>query len=664
MNNLLKVYFLQLFIIFYSQAVAGDEEFKMKFGKVDKQLLQMKTYALDTGAEAVVIGDIGRASFQYNKTESNFDILFERHVRIKILTKAGYDHANFTIPLYHKNSNKEIVYGIKGYTFNYENGQEEKQKLKKDMIFDEEASANWDHTKITFPNVKEGSVIDFTYKIRSDFTFNLWEWEFQKSIPVAWSSYTVEIPEYYNYLKFTQGFFPLYSVTNEVVPGNIMFGTDRVDYRINKDRYIAKDMPAIKYEKFISTPSDFINKIEFQLASLHFPRSPVEKVMSDWTEVQKSLMENEKFGRQINRSGFFKDELENITTSAENKGQKIRLIYEYVRNKMEWNQKMRYLCTSNIRKSYKEGTGNVADINLLLIAMLREAGIDANPVILSTRNHGRVHPVYPIISKYNYVVAKVKYDDNYLSLDATDPYLPFGLLPAHCINLQGREISDVGSNWVDIRENCPINKNILMANLELTPGAEMKGTVNITSNGYTALQYRKEIAHHGEDGFVKEFKDEHKNWEIESHKLVNVKDLNESLSSEYNVKINANAEKMGNLIMISPVLDESTFTNLFKQEERKLPIDFVAPFYDTYIINLKIPDGYEIDELPEKVAYGLPGNSGLFSYSVMKSEGKIMINSTLNIKKAYFMPEEYPFLKQFFNLLIAKQNEQIVLKKI
>ena len=648
-----------------SLLLAGNnDEFEMKFGKIDKKLLEMKSCALDTGAEAMVIGDIGRSYYIYNKSENDFDLIFERHIRIKIFKKTGYDYANLSVPLLHNNGDKEVIYGLKGYTFNLENGKEEKTKLKKDNIFEEELNDSWDKTKLSMPNVKEGSVVDISYKIRSDFWYNLREWDFQRGIPTAWSIYSVKIPEYYNFLNFTQGFYPLYKVENDFENGNILFGTDRVDYRVNVSKYVAKDMPAIKYEKFISTPNDFVAKIEFQLASIQWPMEPLKKILSDWPEVEKNLLESESFGRQINRSGFFKEELEMISGAAKNDEQKMALIYEFVRNKMKWNRETGFYSSSNIKKTFNEGTGNAADINLLLIAMMREAGFTANPVILSTRSHGRVHPVYPIISKFNYVIAKVYFGDTYVLLDATDPFLPFGLLPEHCINLQGREICEVNPKWVDIQGNAPARKIMLSASFDITENADLQGNVNITSNGYRALNQRKIIANDGEEEYIKEFGDNHQNWQIEEHKFTHLDNPNENLVSEYNVKISAKAEKAGNLIFISPVLDESAFTNNFKQEERKLPIDFTTPFYNTYMVSFKIPEGYEIDELPEKVAYALPGNAGVFSFSIFRNGEKISLNSTLNIKKAYFLPTEYASLKQFFDLIVAKQNEQIVLKKI
>lgn len=389
----------------------------------------------------------------------------------------------------------------------------------------------------------------------------------------------------------------------------------------------------------------------------------MEKVLSDWPEIQETLLESESFGRQINRSGFFKDELEVIIGAAENKEQKLALVYEYVRNKMKWNQKNGYNSSSNIRKAFNEGTGNAGDINLLLIAMLREAGFKVNPVILSTRSHGRVHPIYPIISKFNYVIAKVYHEDSYILLDATDPYLPFGLLPERCINLQGREIAEFNSQWVDIQGNSPARKTMLMANFDIENNADLKGKISISCNGYQAVNQRKTIANEGEEGFIKDLADNHQNWEINDYSFTNLKKLNESLVSDYEVNVSSKAEAAGDLIFISPILDESSIANNFKQEERKLPIDFTTPFYNTYMVTLKLPEGYSIDELPEKAAYALPGNAGIFSFSVMHDEKKVTLNSTLNIKKAYFLPQEYPSLKQFFDLIIAKQSEQIVLKK-
>ena len=633
-------------------------DFKMKFGKINVKNLKMSVYPLDSGAEAVILGDVGITKFVYQQNEGGFDWIFERHVRIKIINKNGYGWANFEIPLYHSTNSagKETVSSIKGYTFNIINGKTEREKLSKKNIFEEEKSENWDVVKFSMPNVKEGSIIDVTYEVTSDYLLNLQPWEFQKAIPVVWSEYQVEIPEYFNYLQFTQGHAPLYKNETTNKWGSINFvskyrtsdryttrtnySTGNVDYQISIYRFVGKDMPALKYEKFITRPDDFFTKIEFQLATVQWPREPVEKIL----EVTKTLLESDDFGRQINRSNFFRNELTAIQEKSENKEQEIAAIFDFVRNNIKWNGKSSCYTSQNIKKVLSEGTGNSAEINLLLIAMLREAGFAANPVILSTRDHGRIHPVYPILSKYNYVIAHLVIDDKAFLIDATDPFIPFGHLPARCVNLKGRLITNEGSTWIDLQKTCENQMQFIKAEFDMDQN-QLTGSINRSCTGYLAADERKKIIQNGEEAFIEDIKKEHKDWEISNCNIKKVKDLNEPLTNELDVKISGNLESAGNIIFIDPFI-------------------FVAPFSDLYQVTINIPEEYEIDELPEKIVYALPDNDGIYSYNILQTKNKISITSNLSIKKAFFNAKEYQALRQFFDLIVAKQAEKIVLKKI
>ncbi|MDQ3536809.1 MAG: DUF3857 domain-containing protein, partial [Bacteroidota bacterium] len=134
----------------------------LKFGNVSEAELLMKSCAIDTSAGAVVLGDFGTSSFQYDHVKERFMINFERHVRIKILKKSGYNAANDAIPFYRHNSTRVEVINLKGYTYNMEGGKIIKSKLEKDGIFEEVVNDNWTLKKITLPNIKEGSVIEYT----------------------------------------------------------------------------------------------------------------------------------------------------------------------------------------------------------------------------------------------------------------------------------------------------------------------------------------------------------------------------------------------------------------------------------------------------------------------------------------------------------------------
>ena len=143
-------------------------------------VLKMQVYDKDTSAGAVVLADYGESTITYNQNQG-FELRFERLRRIKILNKSDYDWANFVIPVYKTDANDEKLTNLKAATFNLEGGKITETRLTKEGIFNEKATDNWANTRITLPNVKEGSVIDIAYSISSPFLFNFQDWEFQSA---------------------------------------------------------------------------------------------------------------------------------------------------------------------------------------------------------------------------------------------------------------------------------------------------------------------------------------------------------------------------------------------------------------------------------------------------------------------------------------------------
>lgn len=663
----ITILFLLNVVLLASTALAFpyNDQVRMKFGKLDMEELTMSSYAQDTGAAAVVLADVGRTYFTYNSSKDDFDIIFEQHCRIKILKNSGYDAANIEIPVYHYGTAKESVSGLKAVTYNLVNGKMTETKLERKNIFDEKQSENWDKVKFTMPNIAVGSVFEFTYRIVS----NIWMirgWEFQRDIPVAWSEYEVSVPEYYDFLKIGQGYEPFYKNSSRTESASISYlnggRTEALLYTNYITYWSAKDLPGLANEKFIATPDDFATKVEFQIATIKLPGDLVRNIFADWPEVQKKFLEEEKFGSQINRSGFMKEELAAETSDCADDLCKAHKVYEFIRRNMQWNERSSMYCETNVRKAFTDRVGNSAEINLALVAALREADLQADPVILSERSHGRVHPIHPLLHRFNYVIAAVRIGGKDVLLDATDKFVVFGQLPARCLNYQGRMISKDNSRWINLQN---LGQSISMTTAELTLGGDgtFEGKVSFSSNGYQAVNERKALFHSEED-HVKRLKDEKKNWEIANYRFENKEDLNKSLLCEYDVRIAESAQAAGDLIFIDPMLTEGLGENPFKQEKRKLPIDLNYPTSKICNFTINLPEGYEIDELPKPLMLSLPDNSGSFSFSISQNGTKLTIMSNYHVKKTFYMPEFFQSLKEFHNLIVAKHAEQIVLRKM
>ena len=631
------------------------EKAPIKFGKVSMTEMEMNSYLPDTTASAVVLCDYGITDMPYTKTDG-FQRTFKRVIRIKILKKEGLEWANFDIPLSKKYDN---ITSIKGMTYNLEKGKIVKTKLKSDGKFLKSNSKYLQTYKLTLPNVKVGSVIEYSYSIRSKYFFNLKTWYFQKSIPVKWSEYRANIPEFYHYKKLSKGYLAFKIDTKEYRTGTF---PSKNTYSIEKFRWAISNAPAFKKEPYMTTSKNFLSAIEFELGGIQQPQGAYENYTGTWEKINKELLESPYFGDQLKGGGFLKETVAKINTDAKSDADKMDMAFDFIKKHMKWNDRNTKYVNTSLRSAFKEKKGNVADINLMLVLLLKKLELQADPVILSTRNNGMIFHTQPNMSKFNYVVAKVKIGEKDYLLDATEPLCPCKILPYRCINGQGRIISAKGSSWIELSPKMP-HKQITSSKLALNDDGELIGQVSDSHQGYSALSIRK----HFEDKTVDELKtsleEDNQGLSLEEFEIINQDDIEKTLQIKTEVEITDKVEDAGDLIYLNPMLYEQIKKNPFTLEERKYPVDYGHAYDEIYSIEISLPEGCNVESKPENMRMALPGKAGSYTYSIQVLGSKIILMSRLKITKPMFSFNEYPNLKEFYNLIVAKQAEMIVIKR-
>ncbi|TKG93464.1 DUF3857 domain-containing protein [Puteibacter caeruleilacunae] len=654
------------------------KEKKVKFGKIDADLLEMTTYEPDSSAAAVVLYDKGDAAIEFVRSEG-WELHNTRHVRIKILKKEGLDQANFKISLYTSGGNGEELSGLKAVTYNMEDGKVVMTKFERKDLIHESINKYWNSENFTLPNVKVGSVIEVKYMINSRGYFrNMRNWYFQKDIPVAYSEYDVSIPEYFHFRKFTKGFERIADYTEEDVSGRIsdteksknaltgqtQLRTANIDFRIKRYHWVAKAMPAFEEEAYLSTSDNYIQQVGFELQSVKFPQSKLYNYSESWKSINEKLYNDSDLGDIVNLPGnFIEEELAVAVNGQEGELAKAHAIFEYVRNHMKWNG-MRAKYTTGIRKAWKDKTGNCADINLVLTLMLKKAGINAMPVVLSTRDNGLF--VYPTSTGFNYVIASCIIDGKRLLMDATDKCSAINQLPYRCLNNKGMIVQHPGTEpqWIDLWQVGTSIKST-RAQLSLNEDGSLTGSCKITRKGYSAMGKRASILSYKDiDEYKEKYTADFQDWEFDKFDVENVGQTAMPLNESFDINMSDVAVSSGDRIYIKTTLFDQKEKNPFKLKERKYPVDFGYTFKENQVYLINIPEGYEVEELPQAINMKIPQNGGAFTLIIRDAGNNMLqIQNRISINKPIFTAEEYEILKEFYNQIIQKESEQIILKK-
>jgi transglutaminase-like putative cysteine protease len=534
------------------------------------------------------------------------------------------------------------------------------------------------------PEIKEGAIFEIQYSVESPFTWNLYDWEFQQSIPTKYSEYYVSYPDWFDYKVSFKGYDYQYLTINDsgTSMDKITYSyfksrigehgirdsdrrTENIDFIKKQLHYVAENMPAFIPESYSSATTNYLTALEFELAAVSFPNSPYKNFAKTWDNINDQLSKNEKLGGQIGnlKVNSFKDEVNVVTSGKEDAASQIEAIYYHIKEKIVWNKQSRVFASVDIKKTYKEGKGNSADINLLLVAMLKAGGFDARPMVLSTRSHGYLNELFPARSQFNYLICAVKNeDDTYQLIDATDRSLPMNILPPRCINGKGMIITKEGHTWLDLTPNTKY-RHVRQVKATLTDDLTWTGTMDVKCKDYAARQMRQNYLTEGnEKSYVQMIQNQNTGLNL-TNPTLEMETMAKATNASYDMTLKDNVMDGGEMLYFNPMLTFAVEENPFKLKERKYPVDYNYPYEYIYSASFEIPENYAIEELPENLSLALPEKGGRFSYTMSANGNTINLTSQLKISKYLFLPEEYAGLKEFYNLLIDKMAAQVVLKK-
>jgi hypothetical protein len=616
MSNRLLLLILLLPVSLLGQSAVSD---------VSIDDLKMKVYDKDTAANAVMLFDIGTNKILTWAT-------FTERVRIKILKPAGLRHANVVLRGY-----KGTLKKIRGTTYNLENGVIVKREMADTLVLKTKVTQYIEDRAFALPDVRVGSVIEYQYTLLADDDF-FPTWQFQHNIPCKLSEYSLDLNQKLYYEPHFRG---------------ELENINHVESNKGKDHvWSVTDVPAFVSEPLMPDIDIYISAVDFI-----WKRT--------WLDFYLYLLRSSIFGEVVYDKSFersqdpFKEEMKYISQITDDET-KIKAIIGLVKRSVEWNGHSDFHA-HRLQLVIDRKKGSSGDINLLLANLLFRAGYDVKLLLISTRDHGFVMKEMESLSQFNYVICQVTLPAKTLFLDATERLLAFNLLPSRCYNYLGFSIGQKEASWTKIDPSK--NKIFVTGNFALTDQGELSGTFNYSSFEQAAFHTRKLRKDFTEEDFNKRLFNE-SSWSVKKIKTQGLEDVDKPLIEDFEVTIPDFGTVAGNVIYVNPMLFIRQEETTFKSEKRHYPVSLEVPEEKTMSITINIPENYTIDEVPKNMIIGLPNNDAKYIYNISVTGNKIQITSKLQMNTSLFMPEEYPAVKEFYQRLVSKQAETIVLKKI
>ncbi|MCC9072841.1 DUF3857 domain-containing protein [Flavobacterium sp. F-65] len=652
--------------LFFKISIINAQSYDL--GKVTVAELKEKVNPKDTTAPAAILFKKGRTFYTFTKDKG----FFANHVyefKIKIYKKEGLRWADQKVRFYigYENLNEDRLEFSNAVTYNLENGSIVKNKLDNQGTFKKKVNKYWSEKIITLPNVKVGSIIEYKYILKSENIVKLPDFDYQYDIPVNYFEYKTDIPEYYIYKAILTGGHKI-ETDSKLTNVRQSFDDDYskttlISYNQISAFYRGNDIPALTQEPYVDNIENYKGSIQHELERVRYPDQPVKDYAMTWEGVATSIFKNEKFGKELKENSFLLEDVKKLLTNVESLEERLNIIFKFVQNKMNWNEVRDCYTDKGVIKAYADQTGNIAEINFILINMLKLAGIDVSPVLVSTIENGV--PVYPTRIGFNYVIAAAQIDGKQIFLDAAHKFTYPGVLPLNVLNWEGRLIKDDGtSNEVNLM---PTTKSGVLTNLMVKVDnlGKIEGKIRIQRTDYEAYRFRVENANSNQENYLEKLEGRLGDLRISDYTIENKKtNFQDPVIETFSLVSDNQVDIIGGKIFIEPLLFFTRSKNPFNQEVRQMPIYFGYPTQEKINLNIEIPEGYVVESLPIPIRISLENKEIVYLLNISSEGNKIKISSLKEINNSIFAAEKYSGLKAFFQKITTSQNEKIVLKRI
>jgi len=649
-----------LLVSFNLMLISGLSAQDLDFKDLPAKDIAMKFYQKDSGASALVLREFGTLTFG---KESPFPLIHRYHNITKIFKSDGFSYGDIKISLYKWNDGStEVIKKFKAivYTPDGNGGFNSVVTNEQEAHYTNE-SKNYQTFRIALPNLSVGCIIEYWYDLETPYRGDYTPWLFQDAIPKLYSEYQVHMPKGFNYGILLKGFKTL--VKNDLIksPG---CGEHDKSWHCSKLIYAMDSIPAFVPEERMTMSLNYISALHFKAVSYVAETRKNRRIIATWKDLDAQLLDVDAFGGQLKEEKFFKSKLKNIIIAGKDTFGTARSVYNYINHHIKWDNRYGPHSATGVRKALSLGKGNIGDINIALINALRAYNIPAEPVIISTKENGQITKGYPTMSEFNYLLAKVDINKRTYLLDASNPMLPFGMVPESCLNDQGRVIRNRDTSyWIDLRSDFK-KSTTYTADFVIGADGSVNGSVKNFSTGYDALSKRMQVKNFTSvDEYLDEFGTSINNAKVLKASIENLDSLNVAIYENFDVSLNKLSVGANNQILFNPYILNRLNENPFKLRERSYPIDCGPPMEQRYILTLELPENYSIESLPDPVALMLPNDGGSFKTNYNSSGHKLIYSHIVRLNQSVYMPEEYPYLRELFNKIVQTQKLDIVLKK-
>lgn len=629
-----------------------DGEPNLSWGEVAVEDLEMTTYAPDTSANEILLLNYSEVSRGFY--EGNYGVFYDYHYRIKIMEKSKYSGGEIEL----MSNNYNQVVRLKAQTINYIDGATEKTKVKEILEDDQGGGATL--FRFSFPEIRDGSVLEYKYRIFCNNPVLIETIFFQYTIPVVWSELRFFEMKGLEYMVIPLGGKREYFHTGKEKKEANNYHDGGTEYR-----WVMKNVPAVEYENYISSIDNSLARMAIQLDS-YDSDGRTEYVFNNFYTFSERYYNSRDAMMQIYRRKNIKkllSDLKKPLAQAQSEKDKMIIIFNHIRDNMNWNGAYNIYVTEDLKTAYQYRNGSSADINYMIIAALRHSGINAYPILIGTRENGRLYKDYPLAKQFEHVIIQAEIGQEIYRFDGIFKSVPYNLMPYPDLNYYGLLIKNGNGDWIDM--SAELATKTVQVEMEITDEGAMSGTFEYIRDSYRAFQVRQDVDEMGIEKYTERyFSDVFPESKVTNLTFDYLEDGSKILTEKMDFAAENACQIAGDLMYFDLLMGLGFSESMFREQKRTQPIEMTYPLVDDYTFKIKIPQGYKAEALPSDLDIALPNNAAKYTFTIEEKDGYLFYNARLELIKVYYDVFEFTELKDFMDKVVEKQTSQVVLKKM
>lgn len=627
-----------------------------KFGAVSEAEIDLLTYEQDTTAALLLLYTSREVTVGINAAGRLYRDIRVRD-RWKVLKESGKDEIDYEIFHSVDNDYVETVRGINVVTYNREDGKVSSQKMSKNYIFDEKYTEGVRRLTFAPENVKVGSVVEVTYVYTSP-TVKIGSLRLQAAYPINLAEVKIRYGDFISYNVYSRGSIPMERKRDS---HSQTFGSDFHYYEYTDD-IRAVDVPALKEDGHCFCPAFYRAAINYDLRGIYIAGVINEDFSRTWEDVDQQMVSAgliDCFKTPYREAKDWAGELAGLPDETA----RIAAVRNRIMEKVTWNGKTaRY--PAHAKTVIKDGSGDSADINALVANALNTLGYKVEPVLVKLRTSGPMIDAMVSMDAFDALILRIVCPNgevHYLDAPRKDAYVDI-LDPTYLVTKARLLSLDKKGSWIDLTKELPANKIVENFQMQFQDGV-LGGTVRVIADGMDSYSVRRHYhSFDTEDEWIQD---------TEEDEGIKVTKMSFDGADQYAGRsvINYDFESDQTLgadhLYINLFLSKYHPETAFRSETRTLPVEFPYCHQITYRGAFMIPEGYEVESIPESVSYSCAalGDSKM-TFVCRRSGNAVSLIYMMNLDAIFVNSDDYSDLRLFWDELSRIEKSILVLKKI